>query len=220
MKKYFVLCLVLLLLLSAVGCKNEVAPFSPNEEIPYVSYGYDIIRTYDRTPEDTITNVRLINLTSSGVHTTWGGLASGYDIVTSVEGLEDFAAACEANLRKYHDDYYLFPDEEEQPHQHPFSSRYLGSTEDLTFNETFFASQDLLIVDLCGYGFIDLVSRPETLEFQANAALITIQYGYRSSSTNSNKGNIFLIPVPKGCRVAQLEFVLIREWSDIGSDME
>lgn len=220
MKKIFVICLILLLLLSASGCQEEVAPFSPNEEIPYVSYGYDIIRTYDRTSEDTITNVTLINLTSSGVHTTWGGLASGYNIVTSVEGLENFAAACETNLRKYYDDYYLFPDEEEQPHQHPFSTKYLGSTKELTFDETFFASQDLLIVDLCGYGYIDLKSRPETLEFRANAALITIQYGYRSSSTDSNKGNILLIPVQKGCRVAQVEFVLIREWSDIGSDME
>lgn len=217
MRRIFTICLVLLLLLSAVGCggenvpsssKKESEPFSWNEDIPYAVYEYNI----------TLLNWETINVSASGKARA-GNPAWGYHIVTNVEEVEDFVAACEQNLRENYDEFYLFPEEEEHPHQDPFPYKYLGSTREQTFDETFFVSQDLLIIDLCGSGCLEMQSRPEELRIKDGIVSLQIRHGGRYSTTADNSGNILLIPVPKGCSSAQVEIIRVNEWIESASDV-
>lgn len=205
MKKLRLLSLIIIILLSAVGCGQKVGPFQMNSEIPYASYCYNIERRSEGAS---------YNVTATGEMSGLGKLASGYHFVTGTAELEDFAAACEARLRRDYADDYNWPGEEEKPNRHEFPSWYGGHTQKLTFDETFFASQDLLIVDYCGYGYLEIVSRPEEIRIENSVVNLKIFYGYDYSTTADNCGNILLIPVPKGCNTAVLEFVEIEEWCD------
>ena len=219
MKKNASFFLAFLLLLSLVGCEKESDAFQMNYEIPYASYEYDISYRYDFIAEGEPANISLYNVTSTAAHKTHGSPACGYAIVTDIMELEDFAAACEQNLRENYDDIYLFPGEEEDPYQSPFPYRYLGNTQETNFNEAFFASQDLLIVDLCGYGFLKMWSRPEEIQIEDGIARVQIRYGGRGSTTASNAGNLLLIPLPKGCSRAEVTVVLEKDWYESTSDV-
>ena len=112
-KKIFALCLVLLLFLSAVGCKEEVAPCQMNKEIPYVAYGYSMV--WDE-------NSVLYNVTGTGKQGGTTHLASGYSFIRSAAELDDYAATCEERLRREYADDYNWPGEEEKPNRHEFHS--------------------------------------------------------------------------------------------------
>ena len=210
MKKILSLFLVLLLLLAVTGCKEEVEPCQMNKEIPYVAYCYSMV--WDE-------NGVLYNVTGTGKHSGATPFAAGYHFIRSATELEEYAVDCEEWLRREYADDYNWPGEEEKPNRDEFRSWYGGHTQKLTFDETFFATQDLLIVDYCGYGFLELESRPEEIRVENGVVFLQIRYGGTASTTATNVGHILLLPVEKGCSSTEVEYVRVDEWFESVCDV-
>lgn len=82
-----------------------------------------------------------------------------------------------------------------------------GRTGKLRCDEAFFAEQNLLVVDLCAYSEAAAYAYPDELSLHNDRVRMTLRYHLLPTGFEGLIGTLLLVPVPKDCTNAAVDFV-------------
>ena len=153
-----------------------------NEALDYSVHYYSIELRDDTEP--------FWNLSRTGEQKTASTLrfAAGWEILQSTDDL----AALEATIQDY-DANAEFP-----------AARESGGTTSAAYDADFFAEHDLLLVDLCAEGSVDMYYYPEDLKVSGDTVSLHVRWDRANSTTADCAGQYCLITIPKGCTTTDI----------------
>ena len=222
MKKFISLALVLLLMCGIFcGCQAEVKstpqepPVSSSqaetapESVKHVLYNYNLSFLYGYS------NRNLTNATDQRHQ----GKAASFYLVKSAEEL-DGLVALDGTVGEFaqrnqltEDNSYIMEGEFDRP--------LLYSAGIFTPDEAFFAEHKLLVVDICGGdGALRFRVNPVNLAMSEGHATLDVYYSGDYSSTADMAGCLCLIPLPKDCESAEVNFIYDGENSNYYNPLE
>ena len=85
--------------------------------------------------------------------------------------------------------------------------RGLTSVTEEAYDGAFFAEHDLLLVDLCKEGAVRLYFYPEKLKINGETVSLEVRYDHDNAYTADSAGQYVLIPIPKGCTMAEVKLI-------------
>lgn len=153
-----------------------------NEALDYSVYYYDIGLGDDAEP--------FWNLSRTGAEEKGGAsrFAAGWKILRSTDDL----AALEATIQDY-DASAEFPAVLES-----------SGTTSAVYDADFFAAHELLLVDLCAEGSVDMYYYPEDLKVSGDTVSLHVRWDRANSTTADCAGQYCLITIPKGCTATDI----------------
>ena len=153
-----------------------------NEALDYSVYYYDIGLGDDAEP--------FWNLSRTGAEKKGGALrfAAGWEILRSTDDL----AALEATIQDY-----------DATAEFPAILESSGTTS-AVYDAAFFAEHNLLLVDLCAEGSVDMYYYPEDLKVSGDTVSLHVRWDRANSTTADCAGQYCLITIPKGCTTTDI----------------
>lgn len=205
-KSIYVLFCFLLSTFLFVGCKGEeiYPPYQPNYDIAYVRYDYCLMLHWFDGDKD---GVQIQNATQTGkaVHE---GASKGWRIVQNKQGLSEILSRAEDLFKTA-----MQENPKENAYRENLLSETLRTTDNLIFDDHFFQENNLLLIDICYYEALHIDILPHTLETIGTLVSIDLLYGYDYACTGGNSGAICLIPIPKECTEASVNFICVPTWT-------
>ena len=122
--------------------------------------------------------------------------AAGWKILTSSDDMAAFEA-----------DYEAARDRAAQHDKNSSILRGLTSVTEEAYDDAFFAEHDLLLVDLCMEGSVNLYFYPEKLKINGETVSLKVRYDHDNAYTADSAGQYVLIPIPKGCTTAEVKLI-------------
>lgn len=223
--KPLVLLLTMLLSLSLYGCSIadravlDTAPYA----LRYVSCAYNLSTDYHGNRPFQLQNfTKTDNLMIDAEETDFGAqYAAGWTVLTSATDLRQFFSL-EQEWKELQRVYWSESISEEQ-----YESRYGGEplllvdegSDDSILDDAFFDDNDLLLIDLCFGGALELTLTPDAFTVAENRVALSVSFCCRLSSTTDNHGAILLIVIPKGCAVDSRHITLSPDSIEVGNPL-
>lgn len=208
-KHLLIICLLVITLLFA-GCNEESAdqtdptiPFAENESLSYVKWEYDNWHDDNENRDNDAYWQDLNNLSSTAEEEgDIGTILEGHQLLNDYG---EYSAFLELLIEKKNKclnlvGVYYEPTE-------------LVNTCEGSFDETFFETYNLLIVDYCAAGSVRLQTRLGKMTTKDNTATVTLEVEWVPATTASCPGHIYFIPIPKECVNADVNYI-DQDWDE------
>ena len=178
-----------------------------NPELERLNFELDYTTSYYDYPNELYkdeTEEAFHNLTNTRVSDSeWTDLAIGWQIIS---GEEEYAAF-EKTIRD------VEAAELEYIHQYgPDDDDFelisiTRKTASVEYNEEFFQTNSLLLVDLCAKGAATARFYPENLEVVGDTVSLDVRWDRDNAWVGSSSGQFCLVVIPKGCTTAELNII-------------
>lgn len=87
-------------------------------------------------------------------------------------------------------------------------------TAELEFDRDFFYEYDVLVLDICVQGALQVTAYPVITAMENEKIAVDFYYGARISTTASNFGTAYFIAIPKGYTDVDINWIQVEEWTE------